>query len=248
MHVLRLLGLLMTAAVAIGATPVFAQDDTVEVLKLDYQEWEPGGEPYASRVLVTPGFMRLDYGVDDEGFILFDREAGMVYSVQREDRRILEIAALAEDAAAIGEPPMPLALAQSSEVDDKAPSLGGQQPVITEFTVNGELCQQTVSIAGLLPEAVSAWREFELLMAAQRATTLHNTPPEFWQACSLANDIYAPTRYLQHGLPIRAYSGSGISRELGSFEPGVAMSAALFELPEGYQRFHIGGSRQKQSQ
>jgi len=244
MHAFRLIGLLMIAAVAMGATPVFALDETVEVLKLDYQEWEPGGDPYASRALITPQFMRLDYGVDGEGFILFDREAGMVYSVQVEDRRILEVAALADDAAGIGEPPIPLVLAQSSEADDNAPSLGGRQPVITEFTVNGELCQQTVSIAGLLPEAVAAWREFALLMAAQRATTLHNTPPEFWQACSLANEIYAPTRYLQQGLPIRAYSGSGISRELRSFEPGVSMSAALFELPEGYQRFRIGGPGQ----
>ena len=233
MYALRLLVL---ATGAIGVT-VAGAAGTVEVLWLNYLEWESGGQPYAGRVLITPRFMRLDYGEDDQGYILLDRGAGMIYSVQVDDHRILEVAA---GGGEVGEPPMPLEFGQSSQLDADAPPVAGEQPLSTDFTVNGELCFQTVSVPGLLPDAVSAWREFATIMAAQRLTTLTNTPPELWRPCVLANDIYAPTRYLQYGLPIREHNRFGISRELRGFEANVEQPVALFRLPNGYQRFRIG--------
>ena len=79
--------LLSTLLILLLATPLAAQPLTALVLQ--YQEWEPGGQPYAARVMVTPRFMRQDFGPGDPDFLLFDRHAGVIYSVQTEDRRIL---------------------------------------------------------------------------------------------------------------------------------------------------------------
>jgi len=226
---------LLAACLMLMTAPLMA----LEALLLEYSEWESGGEPYAARALISPTFMRLDYGPDDAGFLLFDRRAGVIYSIQAEDQRILEIAAPADASDQPGKPPVELLLTESSHVDKDAPTVGGQQPLLTDYLVNGELCMQTVSVAGLLPEAVAAWREFALLMAAQRVTTLANTPREFWQDCSLANDIYAPVRYLQHGLPIREHSRSGVSRELRGFDASAELPDDVFTLPEGFRRFGV---------
>ena len=227
---------LLVACLMSMLAPVMA----VEALVLDYFEWEAGGKPYPARVLISPAFMRLDYGPDDAGFVLFDRNAGVIYSIQAEDQRILEIAARNADATGPAHPPVKLSLSESSQADEDAPTVAGEVPLITDYRVNGALCMQTVSIAGLLPEAVLAWREFALLMAAQRATTLANTPREYWQDCSLANDIYAPARYLRHGLPIREHSGSGLSRELRGFHNDADLPDAVFSLPKGFSRYRVG--------
>jgi hypothetical protein len=56
----------------------------------------------------------------------------------------------------------------------------------------------------------------------------------------LANDIYAPVRYLQHGMPIREQNRSGISRELTGFEAEATLPDDVFALPEGFRRFRVG--------
>lgn len=226
----------LAAFLMLFAAPLMA----LEALVLDYSEWEAGVEPYAARALISPAFMRLDYGPDDAGFVLFDRRAGVIYSVQDEDRRILEIKAPEAANTEAAKAPVELRLSEDSHTDMDAPSVAGEQPVLTDYRVNGALCMQTVSVPGLLPEAVAAWREFAQLMAVQRVTTLANTPREFWQDCSLANDIYAPTRYLQHGLPIREDSRSGVSRELRGFDAKASLPEDVFTLPQGYRHFHVG--------
>lgn len=80
---------LLAACLLLLAAPLMA----LEALVLEYAEWEVDGEPYAARALISPAFMRLDYGPDDAGFVLFDRGAGVIYSIQAEDQRILEISA-----------------------------------------------------------------------------------------------------------------------------------------------------------
>ena len=43
---------------------------------LVYRVAEQGGEPYSSRIIVTPDFLRLDEGSDDASYTLFDRRQG----------------------------------------------------------------------------------------------------------------------------------------------------------------------------
>lgn len=210
-----------------------------EAIRLDYLEHEPGAPGYQARVLITPTFLRQDFGADDDGYLLFDRTAGVVYSVNADDHSILEVA---RSGAAIGESPLPLTLTESSHREADAPLIDGRAPLFTDYRANGELCYQTVSVTGLLPEALAAWREFRGVMAAQRATTLENTPSEFLSACVLANSIFAPLHYLNHGLPIREYSRTGLSRELVGIEPTATVADGLFRLPPDYRSLTLGAA------
>ena len=56
---------------------------------LVYRVWEQGSDPYLSRVMVTPDYVRLDEGTDDGGYTLFDRQQEILYNVSPDDRSIL---------------------------------------------------------------------------------------------------------------------------------------------------------------
>ena len=56
---------------------------------LVYQVWERGIEPYTSRILVNPDYVRLDEGADGGGYTLFDRRQEILYTVSTRDRSIL---------------------------------------------------------------------------------------------------------------------------------------------------------------
>lgn len=211
--------------------------EAAEAIRLDYREQEVGQPSYPSRVWITQDFLRQDLGPDDSGFLLFDRAGGVVYSVDTAGRTILTVA---RRGAAVGDPPATLKLTQASRREPGAPTFNGVAPLFTDYRANGELCYRTVSVPGLLPDALAAWRELRAVMAAQRAATLANTPAEFLTPCVQANGVYAPLRYLEQGLPIREHSETGLSRELVGIKPSVAVDDALFALPEGFRRMSLG--------
>ena len=217
-----------------------APASAIEALVLDYREWEHDRPAYDNRVMITSEFLRQDMGSDSEDFLLFDRTAATVYSVDAEARTVLEMGG----AEVVGESPIPLELSEHSYTPAEAPKVAGRSVLVTEYQVNGELCYRSSSVPGLSPDAVAAWREFNTVMAAQRAATLANTPEEMLVPCMLATAIFAPVRHLQHGLPIREDNPTGISRELRDFRPLVEVDATLFHLPDGYRRIAIGGGGQ----
>jgi len=212
----------------------------VEALVLDYHEWEHDRPAYDNRVTISPGFLRQDMGSGSKDFLLFDRKAATVYSVDGDAHTILVMGG----EQAVGESPLPLELSEHNVTPADAPKVAGRSVMVTDYMANGELCYRGSSVPGLSPEAVAAWREFNTVMAAQRAATLANTPVELLDPCLLATAIFAPVRHLQHGLPIREDNPTGISRELLDFRPAVEVDAALFQLPDGYRRITLGGSSQ----
>jgi hypothetical protein len=224
----------------------------VEAVVLEYHEWEPDRPAYANRVTITPGFLRQDIRSGSEpdsetgpqptskDFLLFDRAAATVYSVDADAHTILVM----KGGRAVGESPIALQLSEHSVSPADAPTVAGRPVLVTEYRVNGELCYRSSSVPGLSPEAVAAWQEFNTVMAAQRAVTLGHTPAEQLDPCLLATAIFAPVRHLQQGLPIREDNPIGISRELLDFRPVVEVDAALFRLPEGYRSITIGGGGQ----
>ena len=76
--------LLVTGQAACASTPW-----TIVATTLNFIEQERGIDPYRTRVLVTPEFVRIDDGVDNNEFILFDRRAQTLYSVNAMGARIL---------------------------------------------------------------------------------------------------------------------------------------------------------------
>src|SRR5512139_3544337 len=71
-------GLFGLVALCVGVA--LAADMTV----LRYVDQDPGGPPYASRILVTPDFMRMDSGEDEGDFTLLDRRQRRVINVSRD--------------------------------------------------------------------------------------------------------------------------------------------------------------------
>lgn len=212
----------------------------IEALVLDYREWEHDRPAYDNRVTITPGFLRQDIGTDTGSFLLFDRAAAVVYSIDADEHTVLEMAG----GHTIGKSPIPLELSEHSYRPPDAPKVAGRPVVMTEYRANGDICTRISSVPGLSPKAVAAWQEFDKVMAEQRAATLANTPRELLDPCMLATAIFAPLRHLRHGLPIREDNPIGISRELRDLRPGVEVDEALFHLPEGYRRIIIGGGAQ----
>lgn len=202
-----------------------------------YQRQEPGIDPYPSRIVVTERYMRMDDNRDDGGYVLFDRDSGVVYSVEHEEGTVMEI-----HPRAVGlDSPVPLELGEEEVPAREAPSVAGKRPRHHVLTVNGESCYQVMSVADLLPETVAARRAFRRTMAGEHARILPRIPADMQDPCDLAGHTFAPARHLSWGLPIHEWDGRGNAQALVRFDPAFEPDPALFELPEGYQHYRPDG-------
>ena len=199
-----------------------------------YEEQEAGIDAYPVRIMVVPGYLRMDDGQDDGDFLLFDRNNRKVFSINHEDRSILvvEPAASVTDSA----PPPDLELGIEQIADESAPRVAGKKPEMYRFTAAGETCLEAVVVPGLLPQAVQALSEYSRLLAERQLAMLENTPEEFRTPCYLSRYVHAPGRQLAQGLPIQEWDSSGYRRQLTDFRDRVPVNPALFELPAGYNR------------
>lgn len=202
------------------------------VTALYFSEQEPGSEPATTRMLVTDAYLRIDYGADDNDFILFDRKATTIYSVNRADRTVLVIKPLPITLA----PPKPF-VHQVKTDPENYPAVGDRKVTHYRLLTNEKECYDLFAADGLLPQAVQALREYQTVIAGEHAAAMRNAPEEARIACDLANFIFLPARHLEHGFPIRQKDMNGNVRQLGDYKQGVAIDAALFAIPEGYKRY-----------
>lgn len=221
-------GLLLGAAVSAQA-----QQATMAL----YQVIEPGFEPYNSRLLVTPQYLRLDDGDDDGSFVLFDRQHAVVYSVTHSDGTVLEIPArpvTVESPIALNKTHLQVA------TEEPLPAIGGKIPQQYRLSVNGELCYELVAVAGVLEDVVAALIAFRTVLAGENARILIDVPADMHDPCDLALNTYAPDWQLQFGLPIQERDTRGKGQLLLDFSTDYPAEARLFILPEGYQHYSPG--------
>lgn len=229
---------LTALALGLGLTAA-AQAEQQQAALLVYQVWEPGLDPYLSRVLVTPRFVRMDEGEGTEDYTLYDREQGIMYNVSREDRSALVMNPPATEL----QQPDSLKLSEKLEQDAAAPSIGGHAPQNLTLLANDKVCRHVVAVPGLMPKAVAGMRDFQTLLSRIQAATLYAMPADMQTPCDLAENVYAPLRRLDHGLPIQERSANH-SRSLVDFEPEFAVDAALFTVPADYSRTPMPGLTQ----
>lgn len=205
---------------------------------LYFEEQERGGEPAATRMLVTREFLRMDYGQDSDDFILFDRKQPTIYSVNHADKTALVIKPLKMTA----KPSKPLT--HRVEKDTQSlPAVDGKRVVHYELFTNQRRCYDLFAADGLLPDAVAALREYAQTMAGEQGATLAFTPVEMQDTCDVANHVFAPTRHLAHGFPVRLEDFAGKSRQLVNYEQGRVFSPSLFVVPETYRRYRMQDMR-----
>ena len=200
-----------------------------------FNETESDAAPFKTRMLVTPEFLRIDYGVDNDDFILFDRKQPTIYSVNNADKTVVVIER------------QPVSLAQPkrfehrTERDNAAfPDIDGHKTVRYRLVTNGKQCYEVFSADGLLPDVTHALREYHETIAGEHARALTNMPKDLQDDCDMANFVFAPARHLEHGFPVRSRDAIGNSRQLTDYKEAAKIDPALFKLPPGYRRYRPG--------
>ena len=213
-----------------------ALENTTQVSMLFYEEQEAGTDLYPVRVLVSPGFLRLDDGYAESDFVLLDRHEKTIFSVSHEDDSIMEIENSPNDAAL----PADISLTVIRTPEKEAPTIAGNQPEHLQYLANGETCFQSVTVSGVLETVVAAMAEYAELLADRQLNNMQVVPLNMQTPCFLSRYAYAPAWHLQYGLPLQEWDSSGYKKSLVDFSDDETMPLALFELPDGYHRFSPG--------
>ncbi|VAW97523.1 hypothetical protein MNBD_GAMMA23-961 [hydrothermal vent metagenome] len=226
--------LISLAIITVAACSKKAPEDYA--YKIMFMEQEQFVEPYPTRVIVTPEFLRFDDGDGAEDFILFDRKLSLIHSVVVEEQTIMTVHK--KDSKA--ESPIKLKFTENDlgEMKD-APKVGGQYPRHYQLLVNDEVCNDLIAVNGLLPAAVSALKDFSILMASDSKETLSNIPADVLNACDLAQDTFAPTRQLMFGFPVQTMGRREYARTLVDFDENYKVDKKLFVLPVDYKRYTV---------
>lgn len=221
---------LMVAA----ATLLVACGDGGKATVLHYAEQEPGGEPFRTRMIVTARYLRIDEGGESKDFLLFDRREKTLYSVNAADTRILVMPAKTVNVVS------PVKLEHQVERDKEVfPAVDGKKVAHYTLLTNRKPCYDLFAAEGMLPVAVQALREYREALAGQQVAVLSAMPKDLQTPCDLANNVFAPARYLDYGLPIRLNETGVRTSELVDFQTDFDAVPGLFELPASYRRLSL---------
>ena len=205
-----------------------------------FAEQEANVDPYQTRIIVDKNYMRMDGGTETKDFVLLDRKAKMIYSVNSDNKTIMTIAMRAVDV----KPPYKLDM-ETNKVESlkDAPTIDNKKPEHYAFSVNNKVCFEAVVVKGMLPDMVEAMKTFAEILAGDSAVTFNNVPADVQNACDMAGNTFAPTRQLQIGFPIQEWK-KGYSRTLLKFEKDYKIDPKLFELPKDYFQFAVQDFRE----
>jgi len=205
-----------------------------------FQEVEEGVDPYQTRIIISPDFIRFDEGEESTTFLLINRKQKVAYSVDHNLQTIMRV----DNQGATGEGTAltsPVELNYTvTELDDfnDAPKINNTQPQHRQLLTNEQVCLDVVSVKGLMPEAVAALKEYQLILAADSAVTFNTLPADMHDPCAISMSTFAPTRHLEYGFPIQEWK-TGYARSLENYDDDYQVDSALFTLPENYFNYSI---------
>jgi hypothetical protein len=202
--------------------------------ELRFTDREPEQASFISRILVLGERMRMDFGREDQGFVLFDRASREIWHVSPGDRRVTR----AGSGKPAGKPadvwPKDWRLTQD-EMDSDA-------GVLVQVRLNDVLCAEFKSAPKLMHEA-GLLADFRRALAARQAVVWLDTPLDQRQLCVLALDIHAPGIEYGRGLPLAIRYWDGRTRVYQGHQR-LPSRPELFELPAGYTRSLTHGEDQ----
>lgn len=197
---------------------------------LSFTESNPDGE-YPVRMLVSGKYLRIEDGDTQDGFIVFDRAARTIYSVSHSGKSTLVLHA------------RPVTLSAPKQFEhqverekESLPPVDGKTVTHYRLLTNGERCFDIYAAEGLLPEAVTALREYHETLAGEQAAMQTNIPIGMQSVCDLADQVFVPARYLEHGFPVRQVNRAGVTRQLVSYKRDVPVEKGIFDLPKDYKQ------------
>jgi hypothetical protein len=200
----------------LGVGVAHAADMTV----LRYVDQDPGGEPYLTRILVTPDYLRMDSGEDEGDFFLLDRRQRKLINVMRE--RGLAMVFLPGTL-----PPRPADWKPRLETRPAAP--GTER---FSLSMKEVVCSEGVAARRAAPEAARAMAEMKSVLASMQYRVWKESPPELQYDCDLVNLVWDSGTTLKLGLPLEEREFTGRSRKFES-ETLQPLQPGLFRLPDG---------------
>jgi hypothetical protein len=197
-----------------------------------FNEQEGAREPYRTRMIVTPRYLRLDDDDDKGDFVLFDRNKRVIYSTNAMDQRTLVIRWKKTELSA------PATMKNRDEkLDEKVPPIGKNEVRRYRLYTNDKVCYDLYAARDLLPNVVKAMAEFQQTLAVEHAAFMRATPLQTSSPCDQMSNVYQPARFLKYGFPIHARDYLGRMRQLADYKTDQTVSGDLFKLPADYEQF-----------
>lgn len=199
------------------------------MLEIEYRDQDSDTAVYRSRILISPHFMRIDYGSDKDDFVLMDRMNQRVYNVTHEKKEVLEISggkfALAKPAQwQLRHEIQPLAAAKNTKK--------------VKLFVNEVLCSEVIAQPGLLPDAVAALKQYRALLSQVQTGVFEAQAVDQREYCELAQHVFETSRELDFGLPLSETYQNGRTRQIEQYK-FRKIDPTLFALPKTYRVIHI---------
>jgi hypothetical protein len=185
-----------------------------------YVDQDPGDPAYATRILVTPDFLRMDGGEDAGDFVLLDRRQRKVVNVMRDNKLALVFVP-----ARLPAQPANLKARLATQ-----PGAAGTRRFT--LTVNGAVCSEGVAARRAAPDVARAMAELKAILAATQYRVWRDSPRELRHDCDLANHVWDSGATLKLGLPLEERDFSGRSRQFES-ESSEPLRPELFRVPDG---------------
>ena len=202
-----------------------------------YAEKDEGNPESGLRLYVNAEFLRIDDQSAPNDFILFDRKKRTIYNVISSEKSVSVISPKPVTVTA----PIPIKFTEEKH-ESAAVTRGAENKkgFYYKFFANGELCYNVVVAENYLPEVVTAFEEFRTVLAGEHASALGNIPPDRWDACDLALNIFYPVYHLQFGFPVREWNDKGYSKFLREVQTQVVIDPELLKIPADYARYPFG--------
>jgi len=215
--------------VAAAAAPVAEHG-----LMVLFEETEPGLDPYPTRMILTPRYLRIDANNHETEYVVFDRKEHVIYNVSGFNRAVLVI----RDKPVMGEPLISLESKREDMNDPRPATLDGHPVRAFAFVTNGKVCWRVDTVTeGPLMALRDALAEFHRVLAGEQAAIAHDTPTDMLDACDLEHNVYRPDWYLQAGFPVRRDDLGGRVRVLREMQENFDIAPGMFELPADFRRF-----------
>lgn len=179
-----------------------------------------------SRYLLFGEKIRVDYGRDDQGFILFDRAKNTIWHVSPTDRRLT------------GFVPREVRDALPSDWKISRESMPSEGGALVQIRLNDTLCVEYKAMPMLKNESVLI-ADYRRALAARQARAWLATPESMRNPCSLVLDTQLAGVEFTQGFPLAARYWDGRTRMFQGHEQ-LPPRPELFELPKGYLRSMVG--------
>jgi len=201
----------------------------------------PDSESHRVRMMVNNRYLRMDDGQANSDYVLFDRAEGVIYSVVHGDHSIQVMGGSKNTLTPLPAAPRWDETAEPSHVLMRSDTPNAVTAQHYTYSLNGAECYHVVTVEGLLPEVLAAWRAYKKTLAGALAQT-YDPAIDGADGCRSAAEILASQELIEHGFPLREWSTYGYSRFVQDYRWDVKLEPKLFELPADYHRFQFGSA------